>query len=210
MNDWTVIAVTGRVLERLLVVLFAGLSVYLGYRLFLQIPDFRDSKGEVKLPSMNLSVTFSRVGPGIFFAIFGVAVLVASYVHEVTVELPLQSQGTGTEAKAKAKVGGKYQGANPTAEEQEESVRRSVVAQTIRSLNGLQTVVSKQRLNTEGHALTIHDSKLVLMELVWDPRWGDAAVFKEAVAREGAADDRALSQQTRDAVAFYRQTDRNK
>lgn len=208
MIDWTVIAVAGRVLERLLVVLFAGLSVYLGYRLFLQIPDFRDSSGEVKMPSLNLSVTFSRVGPGIFFAVFGVAVLVASYVHGVTIEPPPKNQGAGIEAKAKA--GGRYQGADPTAEEQEESLRRSVVAQTIRSLNGLQGAVSKQRLNTDGHDHAIHDSKLVLMELVWDPRWGDVAVFKEAVAREKAADDRTLSQGTRDALVFYRQTEQSK
>ena len=32
-NDWATYAVLGRMLERLLVVAFAGLSVYLGYRL---------------------------------------------------------------------------------------------------------------------------------------------------------------------------------
>jgi hypothetical protein len=208
MSDWTVIAVAGRVLERLLVVFFAGLSVYLGYRLFLQIPDFRDSSGEVKLPSLNLRVTFSRVGPGVFFAVFGVAVLVASYMHGVTIEPSPQNQGTGNEAKAKA--GGRYQGADPTAEEQEESLRRSVVAKTIGSLNGLQAVVSKQRLNTEGHDLAIRDTKLVLMDLVWNPQWGNAAVFKDAVASEKAADERTLSQGTRDALVFYRQKEQDK
>ena len=208
MSDWTVIAVAGRVLERLLVVLFAGLSVYLGYRLFLQIPDFRDSSGEVKLPSLNLMVTFSRVGPGIFFAVFGVAVLVASYVHGVTIEPPPKNQEAGTEAKAKA--GGKYQGADPTAEEQEESLRRSVVAKTIGSLNELQAVVSKQRLNTEGHDLAIRDTKLVLMDLVWNPQWGDTAIFKDAVARDKSGDERTLPQGTRDALVFYRQTEQNK
>lgn len=54
--DWTIYAVAGRVIERLLVVLSAGLSVYLGYRLFLQIPDVRDAQGEIKMTSMNMAV----------------------------------------------------------------------------------------------------------------------------------------------------------
>jgi hypothetical protein len=71
-------------------------------------------------------------------------------------------------------------------------------------------VVSKQRLNTEGHDLAIRDTKLVLIDLVWNPQWGDTAVFKGAVARDKAGDERTLPQGTRDALVFYRQTEQNK
>ena len=47
MADWTTYAVAGRVFERLLVVCFGGLCVYLGHRLFLQIPEVRDAHGVV-------------------------------------------------------------------------------------------------------------------------------------------------------------------
>jgi len=115
--EWMTYAVAGRMIERLLVVASAGLSIYLGYRLFLRIPDYRDAQGEIKLPAMNMSVTFSRVGPGVFFAVFGAAVLLASYLHPITVEPPVQSpMATGPEAKS-----GKFEGASPMRNEQEYS-----------------------------------------------------------------------------------------
>jgi hypothetical protein len=168
MNDWAAYAVLGRMLERLLVVAFAGLGVYLGYRLFLQIPDYKDAQGEIKLPAMNMSVTFSRVGPGVFFAIFGVAVLLASYLHPITVEPPKGSPAaTGEEAGSAG-----FQGATPTQEEQERSLNRVVVAHMMASLNGLQAVISQDpRLGNED-GTTIRDTKLVIakgcaLEIPW-------------------------------------------
>jgi hypothetical protein len=198
--EWMTYAVAGRMIERLLVVASAGLSIYLGYRLFLRIPDYRDAQGEIKLPAMNMSVTFSRVGPGVFFAVFGAAVLLASYLHPITVEPPVQSpMATGPEAKS-----GKFEGASPTRNEQEYS-RKFVVAGTIRSLNGM---VSTSRPQNEKD--TIRDAKLVLMDLAWDSSWGDAAVFKEAVLSGRTPSDPSLSEPTRSALAFYSQLESNK
>jgi hypothetical protein len=176
------------------------ICIFLGYRLFLKIPDYRDAQGEVKLPAMNMSVTFSRVGPGVFFAIFGAAVLLASYLHPITVEPQVQSSTTtGIEAKS-----GKFEGASPTRNEQEPS-RTFVVAGTIRSLNGM---VSTSRPENEKD--TIRNAKLVLMDLSWDPSWGDAAVFKEAVMSGRTPSDPSLSEPTRKALAFYSQMESNK
>src|ERR1051325_5192351 len=57
------------------VVIFGGLSIFLGYRLFLKLPERADSSGKLVLPG-DISVFISRVGPGVFFCLFGVAVLV--------------------------------------------------------------------------------------------------------------------------------------
>jgi len=202
--EWTTYAVAGRMIERLLVVASAGLSVYLGYRLFLKIPDYKDAQGEIKLPAMNMSVTFSRVGPGVFFAVFGAAVLLASYLHPITVEPQIQSPppASGTEARS-----GKFEGASPTRDEQESS-RKFVVAHTIRSLNGI--VSTSQPQNEQDRRVTIRDAKLALMDLVWDSSWGDAAVFKEAVMSGRAPSDRSLSEPTRDALEFYSQVEPKK
>jgi hypothetical protein len=163
-------------------------------------PDYRDAQGEVKLPAMNMSVTFSRVGPGVFFTVFGAAVLLASYLHPITVEPQGQSPtATGIEPKS-----GKFEGASPTRNEQEPS-RNFVVAATIRSLNGM---VSTSRPENEKD--TIRNAKLVLMDLAWDSSWGDAAVFKEAVMSGRSPSDSSLSQPTRNALAFYSQMESNK
>lgn len=59
-----------RFLERLTVVLIGGLSIYLGYRLFRLVPEQKESSGKVELP-WNTSIMVMRVGPGVFFALFG-------------------------------------------------------------------------------------------------------------------------------------------
>ena len=63
-----------RSVERLLVVLAGVLAIYLGYRLFLKMPELSEGEGNIKLPG-GVSVFISRVGPGVFFALFGAAVV---------------------------------------------------------------------------------------------------------------------------------------
>src|SRR5439155_20804411 len=46
----TMDAIVLRSLERLVVVAFGGLSIYLGYRLFLRMPDQENAQGRVTLP----------------------------------------------------------------------------------------------------------------------------------------------------------------
>src|SRR5260370_41555829 len=67
-------------LERILAVGITGLSIYLGYSLFLHIPDQRDSEGRVRLPG-GISIFLSRVGPGAFFALFGAFVVGLSFYY---------------------------------------------------------------------------------------------------------------------------------
>lgn len=66
-----------RSFERILDTVIGGISIYLGYRLFLKLPEKTDSQGKVVLPG-NISIYLSRVGPGVFFALFGAAVIALS------------------------------------------------------------------------------------------------------------------------------------
>jgi len=59
-----------RAVERILAVLVGALSIYLGYHLFLSVPEHQDSEGKIVL-SGGTSVYLNRVGPGVFFALFG-------------------------------------------------------------------------------------------------------------------------------------------
>jgi len=80
--------------ERLLAAGIGGMSIYLGYCLFLALPDVRESSGEVRLP-IDIRVVIARVGPGAFFALFGAAVVALSLYTAVRYDLAasVASQG---------------------------------------------------------------------------------------------------------------------
>src|SRR5438067_50718 len=81
MHETELLAAVGlRHLERLFVVCSGMLSTWLGYRLFLAMPTAARGDGEIKLPG-GISIFLSRVGPGVFFALFG-AMVVALALHE--------------------------------------------------------------------------------------------------------------------------------
>src|SRR5712675_1792556 len=73
-----------RMTERLLGLLAGALCVVLGYRLFINLPDKVDSNGKVVLPG-GISIWLSRVGPGVFFALFGAAIVGYSFASTVRV-----------------------------------------------------------------------------------------------------------------------------
>ena len=59
--------------ERLCIVMVAALCIWLGYKLFQSLPAQHGSGGTLTLPSAKL--VMSKVGPGVFFALFGGLVL---------------------------------------------------------------------------------------------------------------------------------------
>jgi hypothetical protein len=62
-----------RCLERLIITLTGTLSIFLGYKLFTIVSDsLSDLQSEVG----NFKLTIRRAGPGIFFALFGSAILI--------------------------------------------------------------------------------------------------------------------------------------
>lgn len=78
--DTEMIIWISRVLERLAVVSIAGVLIYFGYKLFLNLPDKTDAEGKVVLPG-NVSVYLSRIGPGAFFALFGAVIMVYTILN---------------------------------------------------------------------------------------------------------------------------------
>jgi hypothetical protein len=63
-----------RSIERILDVIVGGMAIILGYRLFRSVPGASDGKGTFKFP-MHTSVMLTKVGPGVFFALFGAAII---------------------------------------------------------------------------------------------------------------------------------------
>ncbi|NML18268.1 hypothetical protein [Azohydromonas caseinilytica] len=64
-----------RGVERLIVVLFGGASIYFGYKLF---EKAYQEFGELTAEAAGNKLSIKRVGPGVFFASFGMLILVTS------------------------------------------------------------------------------------------------------------------------------------
>jgi len=165
-----------RGIERLLIVGCGALLIYLGYRLFLHLPDKVDASGKVILPG-QISVYMSRVGPGIFFALFG-AVLLGLLVRAL-VTTP-DGAGGGVTYLGSPRHTNQIAAA-PGAEQLAEALRgiildlNSDVAPLLAS--NAPTAEMKQTARN-----TLMDSKLKLMKVMWDEkRWGSYDEFRNWV-----------------------------
>ena len=56
----------------------------MGYRLFTNISGKTNSEGKIILPG-GISIYLSRVGPGVFFALFGAIIVTASFYFGMTI-----------------------------------------------------------------------------------------------------------------------------
>lgn len=174
-----------RAVERILAVAIGGLSVYLGYRLFIKLPERTDSEGKVVLPG-NISVYMSRVGPGAFFALFGAIVIALSFYYSITYtettaagKAPEQPGAQVSQERSKV-----YSGLGKTdtrgARQGLES-SRALLRLDMFILNALPSALradlgQDRRRDIER---AIPGIKLALMKTVWDEDWGDPVKFEE-------------------------------
>lgn len=73
-----------RGMERLIIILFSGLSLVLGWHLF-KIGVLSEQQSEIK--AGDIWVKLQKVGPGVFFALFGVIVFIYSLSSPFDFEL---------------------------------------------------------------------------------------------------------------------------
>lgn len=84
-------AVTLRGIERIIIVLFGGMSILLGWHLFVRnIESLQSGKFEAG----GIKINLQKVGPGIFFSLFGAAILIATLGYGVYSETILHEDGT--------------------------------------------------------------------------------------------------------------------
>lgn len=154
-----------RFIERITAVLMGGLAIYLGYHLFLRVPEQKDSAGKVTLP-WNISVVMSRIGPGVFFALFGVIAVGIALVRPLEIgAAPLQ--GTNVHPSVR------YIGDTATDDAAARADGRTFLRKQIAVLN---TIPRELRPNIpeqdrDSIQRTIAKVKLALMK----PLWGDSA-----------------------------------
>ena len=179
--------------QRILSILIGGMLIYFGYRLFLSLPGKRGrdgGSGEFSLGSAN-KVKLSKVGPGVFFAIFGAGLIAYSFAKPMKVNIPAAAQtapsatnspsaGTGVVAAA----GFSYVGAVSAPETEEDRARmRNETQQDIIILNrALDRANASERPQVERAVVR---AKVALMEPLWAEDWGELKDFRDWLAKGG-------------------------
>jgi hypothetical protein len=185
-----------RAVERILAVLIGGLAIVLGYRLFIALPQQRDSSGTIRLP-WNITVMLGRVGPGVFFALFGAAVVGFSLQAAVHIEQSGDRSG-GRPAVAD------YRGVAPAGPDASGALasRRLAAQMQVEYLNTLPGLLrgdlSEDERRAAGRVLAW--AKLAIMEPLWDSDWGDLARFKDWAEGDSTA---PAPPGLEDAAAFF-------
>lgn len=154
-----------RMFERIIAVMIGGFSIYLGYRLFFHLPYEKSHQGELELPGVK--IVLSRVGPGIFFGVFGTLVMYYSLTNPV-----VNKKGNGEEF-----IGASVQSGQAVAN----TVLTSSPQQRSKALTSIEMLNCADRLLgdvTEDALVTklsiaIRDAKRALLLSVWDQDdWG--------------------------------------
>lgn len=185
------LGIGARHLERLVIALSGALAIWLGYRLFLGMPLAERGTGKLQLPG-GISIFISRVGPGVFFALFGAGVL--AYGLHQSVQIAVTPPGVvgspGDAAVATpaptAAASLRYSGAQsaPTAPDDRAADRNNVVllAGTLaRAAEAIKRqpppgATPEQRLDWE---LALADARVRLLAPVWDSQsWGSFTEFQ--------------------------------
>ncbi|NIT59507.1 MAG: hypothetical protein GWN00_25805 [Aliifodinibius sp.] len=185
-----------RGLERLIAVLIGAFCVYLGYKLFDKLPEKSDGSGKAVLPG-GISIYLSRVGPGVFFALFGAVIIIYSIITQVTINDPMFA----TYASDQDSTGihqityfGNQEGIIDSTEIEK---YRYDTRDYILKLNHLTTFLNKgisdksakfdEQLVTDINIM-MPEIKHILMARVWAEDWGDYKSFKRWVKNKNYSD----------------------
>lgn len=173
--------ILSRSVERVLLVLVGALAIYLGYLLFVAIPGHDRSEGRIRLPG-GVSIFLTRIGPGVFFALFGCALVGFAISRPVDLKLPTEF-AVARAGDVAARPVAQYTGFG-------EAVPGIVAASggldaetVVARLNGYMDDM-RQRLDrpaADELASAIRAAKLAVMVVAWKADWGDRDAFAKWV-----------------------------
>lgn len=187
-----------RAAERLVGVLIGGISIYLGFRLFLALPKLSaDGEGKVELPG-GISIYVSRVGPGVFFALFGTIMVGLSFISVLSWDRSDGAKPTAPQPApielAEAARSESFSYVSGSVGDTSVSLERPAMVRDLRTLRKLELAL-EGHANGDEFALDESDTNSALIALprikrmmlhsVWDDQWGDYQRFADWVS-EGA------------------------
>ncbi|MCC0028796.1 MAG: hypothetical protein H6891_00325 [Brucellaceae bacterium] len=198
-------------IQHIITIIVGMAAVYLGYRLFIEMPRRREGETKLDLPG-GVSIMLSRIGPGIFFALFGAGMIVYSITKPIEItdiaEQVASADGATRSLRSRTLTGLGDTGAGGAADAAtarpalpEASVERGRV---IEALNGIAT---RAQQAVSGSTLldvsvAVRESKLALMREVWQADWGDYGAFHRWTTEQFEQDPPPPGNEK--AAAFYR------
>ena len=193
-HEWIVWLFRGT--ERLIDVALAGLLIYLGFKLFLHLPDNTDAQGKVKLPG-GVSIYMSRIGPGAFLALFGSVIL----VYSITTQVSSNKEDGDNMTYALTE---RARADEPMFENEWQYLEMDIAA--LNQLNVVvEGVIEDNQINFDFTlASKLHNSlgriKGMMMLRHWQAEWGDPLVFNEWLTK---ANPENIPAEIRTACDFY-------
>lgn len=177
-----------RMVERILGVLIGGVLIYFGYRLFLSLAGKggRDrGAGEFSFAGGN-KLKLSKVGPGVFFALFGAGLIVFSLVKPVSLTVsPRAAKSSAPKSGVVAASEFKFVGAVSVPETDQDRERlRAETQQDILALN--RALDGADAAGRPGLERAVSRAKFALMEPLWGEDWGDVADFRDWLDKSGS------------------------
>lgn len=171
-----------RAIERLIGMLLGGLAIVLGYRLFMNIPQSTESSAEAHI-SGKLKIILTRIGPGVFFALFGAGIIWSSYNYSVTAagkreHLPIANPDSAIQNTVPHQNENfSYNGMGNALAIESDAYQDKLaqVRQSVRALNTLALTLPAQKLASVDPVLT--HSKVALISTIWQPAWGTYEAF---------------------------------
>jgi hypothetical protein len=194
--------------QRILSILIGGMLVYFGYRLFLSLPGKRGrdgGSGEFSL-ARGSKVKLSKVGPGVFFAVFGAGLIAYSFAKPMKVSIPVPGPALptpngalhdGNHEASRERVAVFTLGAASDPETAEGRARmRTETQEDIIVLNrALDRTDASARLQLER---AVVKAKVALMEPLWAEDWGELKDFRDWLAKGGTPPEK-----TQPAVDYF-------
>jgi len=189
-----------RSIERWLALLIGALSIYLGYRLFINLAEYSEvlSKGEGGADVLGMKITLSQVGPGVFFALFGAIVVWLSVRTQMKYEKkagsenvvyfqPSEKEGKGVLVQPSTSVAFTYLASTERGtDKQALDAARGSLLRDFRAIDGIRSAMEKPKKDgsvsiSKGDrtdfTIAVPRLKEALMLSVWDEDWGDYAKF---------------------------------
>ncbi|MFZ2171854.1 MAG: hypothetical protein WAW61_19715 [Methylococcaceae bacterium] len=164
--------------ERILAVIIGAICIFLGYCLFLRIPEQRKGEANIGLPG-GISIFITRVGPGVFFALFGAMIVAISFFKGIYFEDNINS-AENTERLSFAGISA----SNQITEKEARADERAKLRKDIELLNSLPDYLRTDFSPQDRFRVkqTISQIKFELMKPVWgeiSEGWGKPEVFDE-------------------------------
>jgi len=193
-------------IQHITVILVGMASVYLGYRLFIEMPKRREGEGKLDLPG-GVSIILSRIGPGIFFALFGAGMIIYSINKPIEItdyaEQAASIDGVTTTKRSRSLTG---LGQSSEAGQQQPAPALSIDRTTIiKRLNKIAADANAAQSGTEllDTTIAVREAKLAVMREIWKPEWGEYTDFHRWVVEQFESNpppDKLSS-----AAAYFRQ-----